>query len=87
MQMNLHENEHRFLENLNALDREVQRSKEEIIKEHFNNQSLATRTIVAVMMKATFIKTIILHPFSQNIRKSCTFAPENYWKNDQDNEK
>lgn len=37
MQMNLHENEHRFLENLNALDREVQRSKEEFIKEHFNN--------------------------------------------------
>lgn len=35
MQINLHENEHRFLENLNALDREVQRSKEEFIKEHF----------------------------------------------------
>ncbi|MBQ8959340.1 MAG: Abi family protein [Bacteroidales bacterium] len=37
MQMNLHENEHRFLENLNALDREVQRSKEDFIKEHFAN--------------------------------------------------
>lgn len=37
MQMNLHENEHRFLENLNALDREVQRSKEDFIKEHFTN--------------------------------------------------
>jgi abortive infection bacteriophage resistance protein len=37
MQMNLHESEHRFLDNLNALDREVQRSKEEFIKEHFNN--------------------------------------------------
>lgn len=37
MQMNLHESEHRFLENLNALDREVQRSKEEFIKEHFIN--------------------------------------------------
>ena len=35
MQINLHENEHRFLENLTALDREVQRSKEEFIKEHF----------------------------------------------------
>lgn len=34
MQMNLHENEHRFLENLNTLDRELQRSKEEFIKEH-----------------------------------------------------
>lgn len=37
MQMNLHENEHRFLENLNALDREVQRSKEDFIKEHSAN--------------------------------------------------
>ena len=37
MQMSLHENEHRFLENLNALDREVQRSKEDFIKEHFAN--------------------------------------------------
>lgn len=37
MQMNLHKNEHRFLENLNTLDREVQRSKEEFIKEHFRN--------------------------------------------------
>lgn len=37
MQMNLHESEHRFLENLNALDREVQRSKEEFIKAHFTN--------------------------------------------------
>ena len=37
MQMNRHENEHRFLENLNALDREVQRSKEDYIKEHFAN--------------------------------------------------
>ena len=37
MQMDLHENEHRFLENLNTLDREVQRSKEEFIKEHFRN--------------------------------------------------
>lgn len=35
MQMDLHENEHRFLENLNALDREVQHSKEDFIKEHF----------------------------------------------------
>ena len=37
MQMSLHESEHRFLENLSALDREVQRSKEDFIKEHFNN--------------------------------------------------
>ena len=35
MELPLHESEHRFLENLNALDREVQRSKEEFIKEHF----------------------------------------------------
>ena len=35
MELPLHESEHRFLENLNSLDREVQRSKEEFIKEHF----------------------------------------------------
>lgn len=37
MQMPLHDNEHRFLENLNSLDREVTRSKEDFIKEHFRN--------------------------------------------------
>ena len=37
MQMNLHKNEHQFLDNLNSLDREVQRSKEDFIKDHFNN--------------------------------------------------
>ena len=37
MQMNLHDSEHRFLENLNSLDREVTRSKEDFIKEHFRN--------------------------------------------------
>ena len=37
MQMDLHDSEHRFLENLNALDREVTRSKEDFIKEHFRN--------------------------------------------------
>lgn len=35
MDMTLHESEHRFLENLNSLDREVSRSKEDFIKEHF----------------------------------------------------
>ena len=35
MQMSLHINEHHFLENLSALDREVTRSKEDFIKEHF----------------------------------------------------
>lgn len=35
MQMSLHDNEHRFLENLNSLDREVTRSKEDFIKDHF----------------------------------------------------
>ena len=35
MQMSLHDSEHRFLENLSALDREVTRSKEDFIKEHF----------------------------------------------------
>lgn len=37
MQMSCHDSEHRFLENLNALDREVIRSKEDFIKEHFRN--------------------------------------------------
>lgn len=37
MQMDLHDSEHRFLENLNSLDREVTRSKEDFIKEHFRN--------------------------------------------------
>ena len=37
MQMPLHDSEHRFLENLGALDREVSRSKEDFIKEHFRN--------------------------------------------------
>ena len=37
MQMPLHDSEHRFLENLGALDREVSRSKEDFIKEHFCN--------------------------------------------------
>ncbi|MBQ8593863.1 MAG: Abi family protein [Bacteroidaceae bacterium] len=37
MQMPLHNSEHRFLENLNALDREVTRSKDDFIKEHFRN--------------------------------------------------
>jgi len=37
MQMQLHDSEHRFLENLNSLDREVSRSKEDFIKEHFRN--------------------------------------------------
>ena len=37
MQMPLHDSEHRFLENLGSLDREVTRSKEEFIKEHFRN--------------------------------------------------
>lgn len=37
MQMPLHDSEHRFLENLNALDREVARSKDDFIKEHFKN--------------------------------------------------
>ena len=37
MQMQLHDSEHRFLENLNSLDREVTRSKEDFIKEHFRN--------------------------------------------------
>ena len=37
MQMQLHDSEHRFLENLNSLDREVTRSKEDFIKEHFHN--------------------------------------------------
>lgn len=37
MQMPLHDSEHRFLENLNTLDREVTRSKEDFVKEHFRN--------------------------------------------------
>ena len=37
MEMQLHISEHRFLENLTTLDREVSRSKEEFIKEHFHN--------------------------------------------------
>lgn len=37
MQMQLHDSEHRFLENLNSLEREVARSKEDFIKEHFRN--------------------------------------------------
>ena len=37
MSMQLHDSEHCFLENLNSLDREVSRSKEDFIKEHFNN--------------------------------------------------
>ena len=37
MQMSLHDSEHRFLENLGSLDREVTRSKEDFIKEHFRN--------------------------------------------------
>lgn len=37
MQINLCESEHRFLENLNAIDHEVQRSKEDFVKEHFKN--------------------------------------------------
>ena len=37
MKMDLHDSEHRFLENLNSLDREVTRSKEDFIKEHFRN--------------------------------------------------
>ena len=36
MKMDLHDSEHRFLENLNSLDREVTRSKEDFIKEHFH---------------------------------------------------
>ena len=35
-EMSLHESEHRFLENLTSLDREVVRSKEDFIKEHFS---------------------------------------------------
>lgn len=35
-EMSLHESEHRFLENLSSLDREVVRSKEDFIKEHFS---------------------------------------------------
>ena len=37
MQINLGESEHRFLENLNAIDHEVRRSKEDFIKDHFKN--------------------------------------------------
>ena len=35
LEMSLHESEHRFLENLTSLDREVVRSKEDFIKDHF----------------------------------------------------
>lgn len=35
MDMTLCDNEHKFLENLTSIDREVQRSKEDFIKEHF----------------------------------------------------
>lgn len=35
MEMSLHINEHRFLENLSFLDKELQRSKEDFIREHF----------------------------------------------------
>lgn len=37
MQIDLGESEHRFLENLNAIDHEVQRSKEDFVKAHFKN--------------------------------------------------
>ena len=37
MQIDLGDSEHRFLENLNAIDHEVQRSKEDFVKEHFKN--------------------------------------------------
>lgn len=35
MDMPLGDNQHRFLENLSALDREIQRSKDDFIKDHF----------------------------------------------------
>ena len=35
MDMNLFDSENKFLENLNAIDREIKRSKEDFIKEHF----------------------------------------------------
>lgn len=35
-EMPLHDSEHRFLKNLTSLDREVVRSKEDFIKEHFS---------------------------------------------------
>lgn len=39
LDMSLTENEHLFLENLSAIDREINRSKEEFIKEHFKKYS------------------------------------------------
>ena len=33
--MSLYDSESKFLENLNAIDREIKRSKEDFIKEHF----------------------------------------------------